>query len=58
MPVFHIRMLMEFLGIFCHFRLPLKNFLLYYIRGNLMSYGKGPALLRKESSWHMWIRTG
>lgn len=42
----------------CHLHLPLKNFLLYYIRKSLMSYGKGPTLLRKESSWHMWIRTG
>lgn len=50
MPVFHIRKLMEFLGIFCHFHLPLKNFLLYYIRGNLMSSGKGLVLLRKGSS--------
>lgn len=58
MPVFHIRKLMEFLGICCHFHLPLKNFLLYYIRGNLMSSGKEPDSLRKGSSWHMWTRAG
>lgn len=37
---------------------PFKELPAVLYKGNLMSSGKEPALLRKERSWHMWIRTG